>query len=111
MARALMPPVSETNAKRFSLRYTSIGMISHAVKIQGVGQFDVMHQKSLVSDKWQLVELYTSPRTPTFACKHHDRYCPIYDLHRNFAHIPSSICFPTTSALPSSSIHIRVRGR
>ncbi|KAL1930912.1 hypothetical protein VTP01DRAFT_10049 [Rhizomucor pusillus] len=35
MARALMPPVSETNAKRFSLRYTSIGMISHAVKIQG----------------------------------------------------------------------------
>jgi hypothetical protein len=34
MARALIP-VNETT-KRFSFRYTSIGMISHAVKTKGV---------------------------------------------------------------------------
>ncbi|ORE11216.1 mitochondrial carrier [Rhizopus microsporus var. microsporus] len=34
MARALMP-VDTANAKRFSFRYTSIGMISHAVKTKG----------------------------------------------------------------------------
>lgn len=37
MARALLPPVDESSSKRrFSFRYTSIGMISHAVKTQGV---------------------------------------------------------------------------
>ncbi|KAI9253817.1 mitochondrial carrier domain-containing protein [Phascolomyces articulosus] len=35
MARALLPPVDEASSKRFSFRYTSIGMISHAVKTQG----------------------------------------------------------------------------
>ncbi|KAI9492997.1 mitochondrial carrier domain-containing protein [Zychaea mexicana] len=35
MARALLPPVDEASTKRFSFRYTSIGMISHAVKKQG----------------------------------------------------------------------------
>ncbi|KAG0994974.1 hypothetical protein G6F28_005232 [Rhizopus arrhizus] len=34
MARALMP-VDDVNAKKFSFRYTSIGMISHAVKTKG----------------------------------------------------------------------------
>lgn len=36
MARAIMPPLDEASSKRFSFRYTSIGMISHAVKKQGV---------------------------------------------------------------------------
>lgn len=36
MARALLPPVDEKSSKRFSFRYTSIGMISNAVKTQGV---------------------------------------------------------------------------
>ncbi|KAJ8661284.1 hypothetical protein O0I10_003034 [Lichtheimia ornata] len=35
MARAIMPPLDEASSKRFSFRYTSIGMISHAVKKQG----------------------------------------------------------------------------
>ncbi|KAI7855978.1 mitochondrial carrier domain-containing protein [Circinella umbellata] len=35
MARALLPPVDEKSSKRFSFRYTSIGMISNAVKTQG----------------------------------------------------------------------------
>ncbi|KAL1922337.1 uncharacterized protein VTP21DRAFT_9876 [Calcarisporiella thermophila] len=37
-ARALMPPTDPSKRqKRFSLRYTSVGMISHAVKTQGFG--------------------------------------------------------------------------
>lgn len=35
MARALMP-IDKANTKRFSFRYTSIGMITHAVKTKGV---------------------------------------------------------------------------
>jgi hypothetical protein len=35
MARALMP-MDEMSTKRFSFRYTSIGMITHAVKTKGV---------------------------------------------------------------------------
>ncbi|KAI7905615.1 mitochondrial carrier domain-containing protein [Cokeromyces recurvatus] len=35
MARALMPPMNEMTSKRFSFRYTSIGMITNAVKTKG----------------------------------------------------------------------------
>jgi hypothetical protein len=35
MARALMP-MDDASSKRFSFRYTSIGMITHAVKTKGV---------------------------------------------------------------------------
>ncbi|KAI9315653.1 mitochondrial carrier domain-containing protein [Dichotomocladium elegans] len=35
MARALLPPIDEASSSRFSFRYTSIGMITNAVKKQG----------------------------------------------------------------------------
>jgi hypothetical protein len=44
MARALMP-MDEVSSKRFSFRYTSIGMITHAVKTKGVNNNSLNQQK------------------------------------------------------------------
>lgn len=40
-------PVDDVNAKKFSFRYTSIGMISHAVKTKGVN-IDKLNNRTII---------------------------------------------------------------
>lgn len=87
MARALMP-VDET-MKRFSFRYTSIGMITNAVKAQG-WKFIPRHlMPPLIANTFVGTVLYTTyiGTLPLFHPASH------FQLHRTFPPPPFSAVF------------------
>ncbi|KAI9279816.1 mitochondrial carrier domain-containing protein [Sporodiniella umbellata] len=88
MARALMP-VNEANAKKFSFRYTSIGMISHAVKTKGWSFIPRNVLPPLIANTLIGTVLYTTyiATLPIF-------HAPsAYQLHRPFPPPPYSSVF------------------
>ncbi|CAO3669011.1 unnamed protein product [Rhizopus stolonifer] len=88
MARALMP-VDELNAKKFSFRYTSIGMISHAVKTKGWNFIPRHILPPLVANTLIGTVLYTT-YIATLPLFHPPS---AYQLHRPFPPPPYSSVF------------------
>ncbi|ORZ03121.1 mitochondrial carrier domain-containing protein [Syncephalastrum racemosum] len=89
MARAVMPPVDEAASRRFSFRYTSIGMISYAVKTQGWNFIPRHILPPLLANTMIGTVLYTTyiASLPMFhpACS--------FQLHRPFPPPPFSSVF------------------
>lgn len=55
-------PVDDVNAKKFSFRYTSIGMISHAVKTKGVN-IDKLNNRTIIKTiaQWNFIPRHILP--------------------------------------------------